>query len=617
MTNLTETIAGDFSRCWKQLFLTDVVYKAIAFVVLAPLLAILFRVLVSLSGSAVLTDQDILFFFLGPVGWICILLASALWLGIIALEMAALFAILVTTQVRGKPITVGRALWFAWSKAWPVIQVTTRMVGWTLLTVLPVLAVAAAIYFLLLTDYDINYYLKVKPPVFYAALFAAVILVGVLVIVLMRLFTGWFFALPLVLLEDIRPSRALSESWERTYSHRRTLLLWILGWFFLTALLSALLSWIVVELGRQFVPLTAGSLTMLTIAIGGTLLVWALVNLVVNLLSTTTFATIVVNLFRVYGSSGAFDIERLNLDQTTVEKEGFQYSRRRILAAGILGIAVAVAIGVLAVHTVRFEDNIAIMAHRGASYDAPENTLAAIRKAMKDGADWVEIDVQETADGEVVVFHDADFMKLAGVDLKIWDATMNDIEKIDIGSWLAPEFNDQRVPTLGQVLDLCKGQVNVNIELKYYGHDQQLEQRVVDIVEANDMASNVVFMSLKIDAVRKMKSLRPDWTVGLLMSVSAGNLRQIEADFLAVNANFSDRQFVRAAHAINKQVYVWTVNDPVGMSTMIGRGVDGLITDKPALARWVLGQRAEMGAAQRLLLELAETFGVPTNFGIQ
>ena len=240
-------MTGDFRRCWKQLFVTDVVYKVIAFVVLTPLLAILFRVLVSLSGSAVLTDQDILFFVLGPVGWICIVLASALWLGIIALEMAALFAILVTTQVRGKPITVWRALWFALSKAWPVIQVTTRMVGWSLLTVLPVLAVAAIVYFLLLTDYDINYYLKVKPPVFYAALVAAVILVGVLVIVLLRLFTGWFFALPLVLLEDIRPSRALSESWERTYSHRRTLLLWILGWFFLTALLSALLSWIVVS----------------------------------------------------------------------------------------------------------------------------------------------------------------------------------------------------------------------------------------------------------------------------------------------------------------------------------------------------------------------------------
>ena len=206
-------------------------------------------------------------------------------------------------------------------------------------------------------------------------------------------------------------------------------------------------------------------------------------------------------------------------------------------------------------------------------------------------------------------------MKLAGIDLKIWDATMNDIKKIDIGSWFAPEFKDQRVPTLGQVLDLCKGQVNVNIELKYYGHDQQLEQRVVDIVEANDMASNVVFMSLKNDAVRKMKVHPPRLDCRVVDVRVRRNLRQIEADFLAVNANFSDRHFVCAAHAINKQVYVWTVNDPVGMSTMIGRGVDGLITEKPALARWVLLGCAEMGAAQRL--EKAPHAWLPTKIGSQ
>ena len=79
--------------------------------------------------------------------------------------------------------------------------------------------------------------------------------------------------------------------------------------------------------------------------------------------------------------------------------------------------------------------------------------MAAIERAIEDGADFVEIDVQETADGAVVVAHDSDFMKLAGVNLKIWDATMADLQEIDVGSWFSPEFKDERVPTLGQVLD--------------------------------------------------------------------------------------------------------------------------------------------------------------------
>ena len=117
-------------------------------------------------------------------------------------------------------------------------------------------------------------------------------------------------------------------------------------------------------------------------------------------------------------------------------------------------------------------------------------------------------------------------------------------------------------------------------------------------------------MSLELDRCRKMKSLRPGWDVGLLMSVSAGNLQAIGADFLAVNAAFADRGFVRSAHRRGTKVFAWTVNDASTMSAMMGRGVDGLITDKPALAKAVLAQRAGMSPAVRLLLELAGILGV-------
>ncbi|NIP85059.1 MAG: glycerophosphodiester phosphodiesterase, partial [Planctomycetales bacterium] len=281
----------------------------------------------------------------------------------------------------------------------------------------------------------------------------------------------------------------------------------------------------------------------------------------------------------------------------------------------VVGAVLAVTVGAVAIRSVRLEDRCQVTAHRGASAAAPENTLAAIRQAIADGADWVEIDVQETADGQVVVFHDSDFMKLAGNDLKIWDATLDDLQDIDIGSWFGPQFSHQRVPTLAAVLEECRGKVGVNIELKYYGHDQQLEQRVAEIVEAHDMVSRVVIMSLKMDAVRKMKQLRPDWKVGLLMSVAAGDLRQIDADFLAVNANFVHRRFVRSVQADGKQVLAWTVNDAPTMSVMIGRGINSLITDKPALARSVLEQRAQLSATERVLLELGTILGVTSELG--
>ena len=140
--------------------------------------------------------------------------------------------------------------------------------------------------------------------------------------------------------------------------------------------------------------------------------------------------------------------------------------------------------------------------------------------------------------------------------------------------------------------------------------DKDLEQRVLDIVNAHGMESDVMYMSLNLNAATKMKQLAPNCRVGLLMSVLGGKIQNIQADFLAVNAMFVNRSFIQRAHASGKEVYVWTVNDAVTMSRMIGIGVDGLITDKPDLARRVLAERSTLNPAERLLLELSETFGV-------
>ena len=607
--SLVGSTVRDVRASWKSLALTDIAYKIITFIVLTPLVGVLFRALIAASGSAVLSDQDLLFFFLGPVGWFCFVAVGALWLGIAALEQASLMGI-IYAKTANKRLGLSDALRFAAANAWPVVQVTTRIVAWTLLTIVPFLTVAVAVYLALLTDYDINYYLKEKPPIFQAALGIGGIIVAVLCAVLLRLFTGWFFALPLVLFEDVSPSSALRVSAERANGHRRVLLLWILGWALAISALSVLATGVVSLFGRLFIPTSTGSLHRLAAAIGVVMVVWAVVVLALNLLSATTLAAVFFNLYRRLGSDGSTDTSRLDVARVDLDEVRFRVTPLRLLVAGVVGAAAALAVGVLMARSVRLEDDVEIMAHRGASHAAPENTMAAFRKAIDDGADWIELDVQETADGEVVVFHDSDFMKLAGTDLKIWEATMDDLKKIDVGSWFAPAFKDERVPTLADVLGECRGKIRVNIELKYYGHDEQLEQRVVDLVESHDMVSDVALMSLDVEGVEKVKAIRPDWKVGLLMSVSAGDLKKIEADFLAINADFVDRRQIRAAHDNGKEVYVWTVNDAPTMSTMIGRGVDALLTDKPALARTVLQQRAQMSTPERLVLELATMLGV-------
>ena len=237
--------------------------------------------------------------------------------------------------------------------------------------------------------------------------------------------------------------------------------------------------------------------------------------------------------------------------------------------------------------------------------------MAAIQGAIDSGADWVEIDVQETADGRIAVIHDSDLSRVGGSALTVAGSTLEQLQQVDIGSWFAPRFSDQRVPTLQEVLALCKGRIGVNIELKYYGKERRLEQSVAEIVEQAGMVGQVKFMSLSYPGIQALRKLRPEWPVGLLSSVAVGNLAGLDLDFLALNGRAASRHLIRQAHAAGKQVLVWTVNDPVAMATMIGRGADGLITDEPSLAVRVLATYRDLEPQERLLIQLADAFDRP------
>ncbi|MFO0260632.1 MAG: glycerophosphodiester phosphodiesterase, partial [Planctomycetota bacterium] len=118
---------------------------------------------------------------------------------------------------------------------------------------------------------------------------------------------------------------------------------------------------------------------------------------------------------------------------------------------------VAVGAGLWLLLGLNSREDALVFAHRGAAGLRPENSLAAFELACVDRADFVELDVQESADGEVIVFHDSDYMKIAGINLKAWNATQPELAEIDIGSRFSSDYRDQRTPLLRDALRLCKG----------------------------------------------------------------------------------------------------------------------------------------------------------------
>ena len=598
----------DLASGWRRLAQVDLLYKAVAFVLLTPLTGLLLRYLISRTGNAAVADVDIaLFLFTTRSGALALVLVSALVLAIVAVEQACLMTIALGS-LRGRNLGLRDAFFRASTHAFAVLRLTFFIVLRVLVLTLPFAAVLGLVYVTLLRAHDINYYLTDRPPAFWGAAVLAVLTLGALAALLLRKATGWVLALPLVIFEGILPVLAPGASARRMTGHRGVAAVVLLAWSALAVGLPLATTFAVHVAGRSAAPAFGRSVPLLLLFMGLLGLVWGFLSLVVGVFNTALFGVLVVRLYDEAGASAA------RLPESRGDELAFGGGRWRLslrqLTAGF-AIAVLAAIGfAFALYKVAWVDRpVLVIAHRGASAEAPENTLAAFRLAAEEQTDLVELDVQESSDGVVVVNHDQDLMKVGGSPLKIWESTAEQLRAVDIGSRFAPEFSAERVPTLAEALETCKGRSRVDIELKSYGHDERLEERVVELVEAAGMQSEIVTMSLDHDMVRKMKSLRPDWKSGILVAKSIGDLTRLPADFLAVESGMATRRFIRIAHRQGKDVYVWSINDPSKMLQLIGRGADGIITDKPGLAREVVERYARMTQAERLLYVLMVGLG--------
>ncbi len=597
-------------RYWRPALIVHLLFALLGLALFAPLFGVTLQGLLALSGKAAVADQDIALLLLSPLGLGSAVFLIGLLLAIASLELGALQAIAQGAQ-HSLQIAPLAAVRFALGHAIKLLRLTIGLTVRVLVYLLPFVAAIGAIAWWLLGDYDINYYLSQRPPAFYQALAIALPLLLLLVWLLGRRLIGWSMALPLVLFTDTAPGAAFSASEQLTAGRRAELLGAFARWLLL-ALAVSLVPLVFLSLATAVAATSQGqNLSLLALLLGATVVLWTCLNVIATAFTMTSFTFVVAAAFKRYHPPGS---EALLRDKLRLAAESMESAGTRAgpwIAGAVAASALAVLAGLWLLREVKPDDSVLVVAHRGAAGAAPENTLASVGRAVADGADWVEIDVQESRDGEVVVVHDSDFMKLAGNPLKVWDGNLADIRRIDIGSWFDPAFSDQRVPTLREVLEEIKGRSKLVIELKYYGHDQQLEQRVVDIVEQAGMSSDVVIMSLKLEGVEKLQALRPDWTTGLLAASAVGDLSRLEVDFLAVNQAMASRAFIRRAHAAGKRVFVWTVNDALSLSRWMSMGVDGVITDEPALAREVLAHRADMGSAERLMLSAALFFGRP------
>lgn len=268
--------------------------------------------------------------------------------------------------------------------------------------------------------------------------------------------------------------------------------------------------------------------------------------------------------------------------------------REQTVLAGMMACAALVTCGVAAVYllfpqtqplqSVLGLSDPVITYHRGYSSRAPENTMASFEAALEDGCPRIELDVQMTADGVAVVTHDTSLRRCTGCNANIYDLPYAQVQQLDAGRWFHRQFTGSYIPTLEEVLALCKGKTELNIEIKPSTFTPTLEAETVRLIHAYDYGADCVVTSQSYETLCKVKELDPDITTGYILALGVGTYYDLPAaDFFSVESTFITAGMVQQIHLRGKTISAWTINRQQDAEKLLQLGVDDLITDKPEI----------------------------------
>ena len=596
--------------CYRGLFgnLRTVLRPAIAFEVgstlifvasYAPATSWLLNWLVAGSGQYAVSDNDLAAFFLSAPGILFLIFGISFALAFWFAEQTGLL-IIVVNAIRGGRVSVSRVLWAHFKYLPALLRVGLLQAAGYLAAGIPFGIGLALTYWLLLGKWDLYFYLNVQPPSWWIAVSIAGVLLAIYLLIAAWLTIRWLFSIPILVFEQVTATEALKKSWQQTRGRIRELAFPLALCWALVILFSLATTWLIGAVAAQLL-FHIGTLKVMVPTVLAILAVVAIFDLAWLIIGKTAHVMLMAHFY-------------LETAPAVLQSGESVPGYARPLHAGVrrtawvLAAAILIAAGITSVigfiQGFDTQRTIALTGHRGSKVRAPENTLSALRQAISEGADYAEIDVQTTADGVVVLLHDADLMRVASVRKRLRDVTYDQLREIDVGSWFDPAFSSERIPTLQEVIDLARGRIRLNIELKYTWPDPTLAEKVGSLVRRNQFTSDCVVSSLNVEALIEIENSFPELTTGLIVFQAIGDLSRMEADFLSISAARATSRLVRNVHRHERAVHVWTVNDPGNTLSMIEMGVDNIITDEPAFLRGLLQEWNQLSEGEKIALML-------------
>ncbi len=430
-------------------------------------------------------------------------------------------------------------------------------------------------------------------------------IVVLLVLILFVYFT--FFSFNFFVLENISFNKAVLNSLklmrEGLFRFKRLLTYWGFTAVVIRLITFGIVMFIVILMGGAIVlfAVEEGSLPFLWCVVLGSL---SFLQNLLNILSTVFTVSMTVSFVSAYYFK---HIEKdYSQDPVVIKSFHFRYFKTAVIVLTSFILIFSVASYTLAAYILmNYRSYLgtikgpAVTAHRGASALAPENTRASLEKAIELGANYVEFDLTQTKDGVLVVAHDNDLSSRFGQDKVISQPTYDELRDVDVGSYFAPEFSSERLITFEEAIQICKGRIKMNIELKPTADDHDLVETAVRIFKENDLYEDGFFASVDLETLLEVERIAPEIGTCYNTSIAYGQIHYLPIDYFSVEQTFVTGSLIDSVHNSSKEIFAWTVDNEEKVKELTMEGINNIVTNDITMAKETIEEVVKVNNSNR------------------
>ncbi|MCI8291405.1 MAG: glycerophosphodiester phosphodiesterase [Clostridia bacterium] len=564
------------------------IFKVITFLIFVPLFLDIFNLIMKVTGYNYLTLENIFSFVLNPLT-LSLLLILVFFMMIYSMFEVTTLIIILDQSYQDKKIKIIDAIRISIRKCKRLFSLKNISLAFMILFLMPFLNLG----------FTSSFIKTIHIPEFISEFIAndriLLTFFVILVAFLVSVFLKWIYAIHYFILEDVDFKEARIKSKKLGEEHHLKDLFWFVSLQIVTAIVYTLFIVIgvvlIIFLDQLFSKIIIFRSITTTIIFGFVTISFIIINILANPISYA----VVSSLYYLHKKDNNEQIRSIEvhtnqrniIDNNKLKKLVYVLSLIAVLGGSIFTYGVYNGKYNLNIEHAR---TLEVTAHRGDSIDYPENTMSAFEGAKKLGTDWIELDVQQTKDGKIIVIHDTNFKRTTGVDKNTWELTSDEVKELDAGSWFDEKYKGAKIPFLEEVIEFAKiNNIRLNIELKPTGYETNFEKNVVDIINKTNFKDRCVVTSLVYDVLENVKEYDKDIQTVYVMGLAYGDITALKAaNHFSIEASSISKNLVSRIHKEGKQIYAWTVNTEESIQKMVDLNVDNIITDNIELAKDII-----------------------------